>query len=176
MEAARRLKPSSRGDLEITESIQLLIDDGSYIRSEIVTGWWKDTGQLGDMLDANRLVLEEIETDISGTVENSKVEGRVILEQGAVLKDSVVRGPAVIGNGAVVENAFIGPYTSIGNDVIVRNSEVEHSILLAGSSVQNLGTRIEASLLGRGVKVARSEGLPKTMRLLVGDRSEIEII
>jgi len=176
MDAARRLEPSARGELEITEGIQLLIDDGSDVRSEIVTGWWKDTGQLDDMLDANRLVLEEIGTDIAGTIDGSKVEGRVILEEGAVLRNSVVRGPAVIASGATVENAYIGPYTSIGKDVVVRNSEIEHSILLSGSSVQNLETRIEASLLGRNVKVSRSVGLPKTMRMLIGDRSEIEII
>lgn len=176
MDAARRLVPSARGELEITEGIQLLIDDGSDVRSEIVTGWWKDTGQLDDMLDANRLVLEEIQTDIAGTIDESKVEGRVILEEGAVLRNSVVRGPAVIAAGATVENAYIGPYTSIGKNVVVRNSEIEHSILLSGSSVQNLETRIEASLLGRDVKVSRSEGLPKTMRMLIGDRSEIEII
>lgn len=176
MEAARKLEPSWRGELEITEAIQGLIDGGSRVRSEVVTGWWKDTGQLADMLEANRLVLEEIKTDISGTVEDSRVEGRVIVEAGAVLRNSVVRGPAVIGRGALVEDAYIGPYTSIGDEVTVRNSEIEHSILLSGSSVENLGTRIEASLLGRDVKVTRSEGLPKTMRLLVGDRSEIEIV
>jgi glucose-1-phosphate thymidylyltransferase len=176
MDAARRLKPSARGELEITEGIQLLIDDGSDVRSEIVTGWWKDTGQLDDMLDANRLVLEEIVTDVAGSIEGSRVEGRVILEEGATLRNSVVRGPAVVAAGAVVENAYIGPYTSVGANVVVRNSEIEHSILLAGSSVENLETRIEASLLGRDVKVSRSVGLPKTMRMLIGDRSEIEII
>lgn len=176
MEAARKLEPSWRGELEITEAIQGLIDEGAKVRSEIVTGWWKDTGQLADMLDANRLVLEEIVTDIAGTMEDSRVEGRVIVEEGAVLRNSVVRGPAVIGSGAVVENAYVGPYTSIGDGVTVRNSEVEHSILLAGSSIENLGTRIEASLLGRDVRVARSAGLPMTMKLLVGDRSEIEIV
>lgn len=176
MDAARRLEPSWRGELEITEAIQGLIDEGRDVKSEIVTGWWKDTGQLEDMLEANRLVLEEIVTDLAGEVVDSRVEGRVILEPGAVLRNSVVRGPAVIGRDAVVENAYIGPYTSLGDGVTLRNSEIEHSILLSNSSVENLGTRIEASLLGRDVRVGRSEGLPKTMRLLVGDRSEIEIV
>lgn len=175
-DAARRLEPSERGELEITEAIQTLIDDGREVRSEIVTGWWKDTGQLADMLEANRLVLDDIGTRLEGEVEESRVEGRVIVERGAVLRNSVVRGPAVIGRGAVVEDAYIGPYTSIGDGVRVVNSEVEHSILLPGSSVENLGARIEASLLGREVKVTRSDSLPKTMRLLVGDRSEIEIV
>ena len=176
MDAARELSPSARGELEITEAIQSLIEDGREVQSEIVRGWWKDTGQLSDMLEANRLVLEEIETDIQGEVGDSKVEGRVIVEEGAVLRGSVVRGPAVIAAGAVIEDAYIGPYTSIGKNVSVRRSEVEHSILLSGATVEDLGTRMEASLLGRDVKVTRSDGLPRTLRLLVGDRSEIEIV
>lgn len=176
LDAARKLEPSDRGELEITEAIQVLIDEGCEVRSEVVNGWWKDTGQLVDMLEANRLVLDDIGTSLQGRIEDSRVEGRVIVEEGALLRNSVVRGPAVIGRDAVVEDAYIGPYTSIGNGVRVVNSEIEHSILLAGASVENLGARIEASLLGREVKVTRSDSLPKTMRLLVGDRSEIEII
>ncbi|HVY96307.1 MAG TPA: glucose-1-phosphate thymidylyltransferase [Solirubrobacterales bacterium] len=175
--ASEALEPSWRGELEITEAIQGLIDDGRHVQSEVVRGWWKDTGQLADMLEANRLVLEEIETDLRGEVdEGSRVEGRVILEEGATLTRSVVRGPAVIGSGACVEDAYIGPYTSIGAGVHVRRSEVEHSIILADSVVEDLGTRMEASLLGREVKLTRSDGMPKTLRLLVGDRSEIEIV
>ncbi len=176
LDAARRLEPSARGELEITEAIQVLIDDGREVRSEVVNGWWKDTGQLADMLEANRLVLDDIGTRLDGTIEDCRVEGRVIVEEGATLRDSVVRGPAVIGKGAVVEGAYIGPYTSIGDGVKVLNSEIEHSILLTGSSVENLGARIEASLLGRDVKLTRSDSLPRTMRLLVGDRAEIEIV
>jgi glucose-1-phosphate thymidylyltransferase len=176
-DAARALEPSWRGELEITEAIQGLIDDGHRVQSEVVRGWWKDTGQLADMLEANRLVLEEIETEIRGEVdEGSRVEGRVVLALGATLTRSVVRGPAVIGAGACVEDAYIGPYTSIGEGVHVRRSEVEHSIILAGSVVEDLGTRMEASLLGREVKLTRSSGMPKTLRLLVGDKCEIEIV
>jgi glucose-1-phosphate thymidylyltransferase len=176
-DAARALEPSWRGELEITEAIQGLIDDGHRVQSEIVTGWWKDTGQLADMLEANRLVLEEIETELDGEIDAaSRVEGRVVLSEGARVSGSVVRGPAVIGPGACVEDSFIGPYTSIGADVHVRRSEVEHSILLAGSVVEDLGTRMEASLLGRNVRLTRSDGMPKTFRLLVGDNSEIELI
>ncbi len=175
VEAAKMLEPSARGELEITEAIQVLIDRGADANSEIVDGWWKDTGQLADMLEANRLVLEEIQTDLAGTIEDSRVEGRVILEEGATLRNAVVRGPAVIGSGALVENAYVGPYSSIGCDVVVRNSEIEHSILLAGASVEDLGTRMEASLLGRDVRVSRTDGLPRTFRMLLGDRTEIEI-
>ena len=176
-EAARGLEPSWRGEYEITEAIQALIDDGHKVQSEVVRGWWKDTGQLADMLEANRLVLEELETRLEGDVdEESRVEGRVVLEAGASLIRSVVRGPAVIGAGACIEDAYIGPYTSIGEEVQVRRSEVEHSIVLSGSLVEDLGTRMEASLLGRNVKLTRRDGMPKTLRLLVGDRSEIEIV
>jgi glucose-1-phosphate thymidylyltransferase len=174
--ASEALEPSWRGELEITEAIDALIDEGKTVQSEIVRGWWKDTGQLADMLEANRLVLEELETRVEGEVDNSKVEGRVVIEAGAVVAGSVIRGPAVIGAGARIEDAYIGPYTSIGDGVRVCRSEVEHSIILADSTVEDLGTRMEASLLGRNVKLTRSDGLPKTLRLLVGDRSEIEIV
>ncbi|MFL5832734.1 MAG: glucose-1-phosphate thymidylyltransferase [Solirubrobacterales bacterium] len=176
-DAARSLEPSWRGELEITEAIQKLIDDGRSVRSEVVRGWWKDTGQLADMLEANRLVLEELVTSVEGDVdEASKVEGRVVIGPGAKLERAVVRGPAVIGAGAHIEDAFIGPYTSIGDDVHVRRSEVENSIVLAGSVVEDLGTRMEASLLGKEVKLTRSQGMPQTLQLLVGDRSEIKLV
>jgi glucose-1-phosphate thymidylyltransferase len=176
-DAARSLEPSWRGELEITEAIDKLIDEGRAVRSEVVRGWWKDTGQLADMLEANRLVLEEMVSSIEGEVdEASKVEGRVVIGPGAKVEGSVIRGPAVIGPGACVEDAYIGPYTSIGDDVHVRRSEVENSIVLSGSVVEDLGTRMEASLLGKEVKLTRSEGMPKTLRLLVGDKSEIKLV
>ncbi len=176
-DAARALEPSWRGEYEITEAIQALIDDGHRVQSEVVRGWWKDTGQLADMLEANRLVLEELVTAIAGEVDDdSKIEGRVVLGPGAKLKRSVVRGPAAIGAGACVEDAYIGPYTSIGDDVHIRRSEVENSIVLSGSVVEDLNTRLEASLLGKDVKLTRSDGMPKTLRLLVGDKSEIKLV
>jgi glucose-1-phosphate thymidylyltransferase len=176
-DAARALEPSWRGELEITEAIQSLIEDGHRVQSEVVSGWWKDTGQLADMLAANRLVLEEIVPRLDGRIdEGSRVEGRVVVEAGATVSNSVIRGPAVIGAGARIEDAYVGPYTSIGEDVKICRSEVEHSIVLAGSIVQDLGTRMEASLLGREVKLTRSDGMPKTLRMLVGDKSEIKII
>jgi glucose-1-phosphate thymidylyltransferase len=174
-DAARALEPSWRGELEITEAIQGLIDGGRQVRSEVVKGWWKDTGQLADMLEANRLVLEEVETRLDGSSEGSRIEGRVVIEKGAVVVGSVIRGPAVIGADTRIEDAYIGPYTSIGDGVRVCRAEVEHSIILAGSVVEDLGTRMEASLLGRNVKLTRSDGVPKTLRLMVGDNSEIEM-
>ncbi len=176
-DAARALEPSWRGELEITEAIQSLIEDGHKVQSEVVSGWWKDTGQLADMLEANRLVLEEVEARLDGEIDaDSRVEGRVVIEAGAKVSGSVVRGPAVIGAGARIEGAYVGPYTSIGEDVRICRSEIEHSIVLAGSVVEDLGTRMEASLLGREVKLTRSEGMPKTLRMLVGDKCEIKIV
>jgi glucose-1-phosphate thymidylyltransferase len=175
-DAARSIEPSGRGELEITDAIQSLIDAGKKVESHTVAGWWKDTGQLADMLEANRLVLEDLEVRIDGKLDaESRVEGRVVVEAGATLERSVVRGPAVIGAGARIVDSYVGPYTSIDCDVEVIGTEVEHSILLAGAKVHNLPARIEASLLGKGVKLARAQGMPKTLRAIVGDKSEITI-
>jgi glucose-1-phosphate thymidylyltransferase len=173
-DAARSIEPSGRGELEITDAIQQLIDDGRKVESHTVAGWWKDTGQLADMLEANRLVLEDLVQRIDGDLDDeSRVEGRVVIEPGARLQRSLVRGPAVIASGARIVDSYVGPYTSIDCDVEVIGTEVEHSILLAGASVHNLPARIEASLLGKGVKLVRGEGMPKTLRMIVGDKSEI---
>ncbi len=174
-EAAKRIQPSWRDELEITDAIQTLIDDGLRVESHTVSGWWKDTGQLADMLEANRLVLEEIERRIEGELTDSKVEGKVAVAPGARLERATVRGPAIIGEGAVIRDAYVGPYTSIDRAVTVERCEVEHSILLEGASIVNLEARMEASLLGRNVKLARGDGMPKTLRMIVGDNSEIEI-
>jgi glucose-1-phosphate thymidylyltransferase len=173
--AARAIEPSPRGELEITDTIQHLIDTGHTVEHHRVQGWWKDTGQLADMLEANRLVLEDIEPRIDGELIDSKVEGRVVVEAGARLENSTVRGPAVIGAGSVVVDSYIGPYTAIAPDCEVVHSEIEHSILLAGASVRDLPSRMEASLLGRGVKISRADGLPKTLRMIVGDASEMTL-
>jgi glucose-1-phosphate thymidylyltransferase len=172
-DAARSIEPSGRGELEITDAIQHLIDNGSRVESRTVTGWWKDTGQLADMLEANRLVLEDIEHDVQGEVVESKIEGRVTIAAGATIERSVVRGPAIIGSGAAIVDAYVGPYTSIGENVRVERSEVEHSILLAGSAVSDLDSRMEASLLGRNVKLSRGQTVPRTLSMIVGDNSEI---
>jgi len=174
-DAARAIEPSGRGELEITDAIQHLIDSGSRVASRTVSGWWKDTGQLADMLEANRLVLEDLERRIDGETIDSKVEGRVAIAAGATVERSLIRGPAVIGAGARIIDSYIGPYTSIDEDVTIERSEVEHSILLAGVTVCDLEARMEASLLGRNVKLTRGGGLPRTLRMIVGDRSEITL-
>src|SRR5262245_40781568 len=174
--AAHSIKPSGRGELEITDAIDTLIDTGGRVEPHIVKGWWQDTGMLDDMLQANRLVIEDIEQRIDGELdEESRVEGRVVIEKGAKLERTVVRGPAVIGSGTTITDAYIGPYTAIDRDVVIKGSEIEHSIVLAGSSICDLDARTEASLLGKNVSLSRSEGMPKTLRFLVGDNADISI-
>ena len=174
-EAARSIEPSWRDELEITDAIQALIDSGKRVEPHVVKGWWKDTGRLEDMLEANRLVLEDIEPRNEGDLVESQVEGRVVVEKGARLERSRVRGPAIIGAGSSIVDSYVGPFTAIDSSVEVRGSEIEHSIVLAGSSIIDLDARLEGSLLGRDVRLARSSGMPKTLRLLVGDHADISI-
>jgi glucose-1-phosphate thymidylyltransferase len=174
--AARAIEPSPRGELEITDAIQYLVDDGMRVEPHVVKGWWKDTGRLEDMLAANRLVLETIENRVEGELIDSQIDGRVVIEPGARLERSAVRGPAIIGTGAKLTDCYIGPYTAIGEDCVIANAEIEHSILLAGSTVRNLDGRMESSLLGRNVKIARGDRQPRAYRFLVGDNSEIGIL
>ena len=173
--AARAIEPSGRGELEITDAIQHLVDTGLRVEPHIVKGWWKDTGRLEDMLAANRLVLDTIDTHIEGELIDSQVDGRVIVEPGARLERSTVRGPAIIGAGARLLDCYVGPYTAVGENCEIRSSEVEHSILLAGSTVQNLAGRMESSLLGRNVTIRHEQRQPRTYRFLVGDNSEVGI-
>ena len=174
--AARAIEPSPRGELEITDAIQYLVDDGMRVEPHIVKGWWKDTGRLEDMLAANRLVLETVEGRVEGELIDSQVDGRVVIEPEARLERTTVRGPAIIGAHAHLTDCYIGPYTAVGHGCVIENAEVEHSILLAGSSVRNLAGRMESSLLGRNVKIARDHSQPRAYRFLVGDNSEIGIL
>jgi glucose-1-phosphate thymidylyltransferase len=175
-DAARAIQPSPRGELEITDAIQYLVDSGKRVEPHVVQGWWKDTGRLADMLEANRLILDTIGRSVDGELIDSQIDGRVVVETGATLTRATVRGPAIIGAGAVLTDCYIGPYSSVGEGCRVENAEIEHSILLAGSSVTGLDGRMESSLLGRDVKIARSNGQPKAYRFMVGDTSEIEIL
>ena len=175
-DAARAIEPSARGELEITDAIQYLVDAGKRVEPHIVRGWWKDTGRLDDMLEANRLVLDRIEPQIDGELIASQCDGRVILEAGAVLERTTVRGPAVIGTGTRITDAYIGPYTAIGANCLISAAEVEHSILLEGSTVSNLEGRMESSLLGRDVRILRDDRQPRAYRFMVGDNSEIGIL
>jgi len=174
--ATAAITPSARGELEITDAIQHLIDAGQRVEPHMVQGWWKDTGRLEDMLEANRLILDNLPTRLDGELVSSHVEGRVVLERGAVLERTTVRGPAIIGRGAKLTDCYVGPYTAIGEDCSLRGSEVEHSILLAGSSVCDLDGRVESSLLGRNATVRRGSRHPRAYRFLIGDNSDIAIL
>jgi glucose-1-phosphate thymidylyltransferase len=175
-DAARAIVPSPRGELEITDAIQHLLDSGLRVEPHIVRGWWKDTGRLEDMLEANRLVLDNLVARIDGELIDSQVDGRVVIEAGARLERTRVRGPAVIGAGAVLTDCYVGPYTAIGEGCTITAAEVEHSILLAGCEVCDLDGRMESSLLGRNVTVRRGERQPRAYRFMVGDNSDISIL
>ena len=175
-ESVSRIKPSFRNELEITDAIQDLIDRGLTVRPHLVDGWWKDTGKLEDMLEANRLILETFSRRVEGTVDaESRIEGKVVIEAGAIIERSVVRGPAIIGRDAKIVHAYIGPFTSIMGNVEIRETEIEHSIVLEGSSLQNLSNRVIDSLIGRNVKIYREPVKPSAYRFMLGDNSEVGI-
>ena len=175
-QAAKAIKPSGRGELEITDAIQWLIDTGHTVRPHVISGWWKDTGKLEDMLEANRIILDTLVPRNEGTVTDSELLGKVVVEAGARIVRSTVRGPAIVGKGAVIENAYVGPFTSIGDGVIVRESEVEHSILLEGSRIVDVGGRIESSLIGRNAAIYRTQTKPRSFTFMLGDRSEVGLV
>ncbi|MFN8221481.1 MAG: glucose-1-phosphate thymidylyltransferase [Fimbriimonadales bacterium] len=170
-----KLQPSARGEYEITDAIQSLIDHGLTVRSHIVEGWWKDTGTVEAMLDANRLILDDIEGKVaeSATVDHAKIEGKVVVGEGARIVNSTVRGPAIIGAGCVIEDSFVGPFTAIDANTVLRHAEIEHSIVLGDCTIENVETRIEGSLIGRGAHVTRSGRRPKTVQLVLGDSSAV---
>jgi glucose-1-phosphate thymidylyltransferase len=174
--AARAIAPSSRDELEITDAIQHMVDSGLRVEPHIVRGWWKDTGRLADMLEANRLILDNLIERIDGELISSRADGRVVVEAGARLERTTVRGPAIIGAGTRLSDCYIGPYTAIGEDCTISGAEVEHSIVLAGCSICDLDGRMESSLLGRNVTVRRGDRQPRAYRFMVGDNSDISIL
>lgn len=176
-EAIANIKPSWRGELEITDAIQYLVEHGYRVYPYIHRGWWIDTGKKADMLDANRLVLEEIEHRIEGFVDrDSQLIGKVTIEAGAEVINSVIRGPAIIGENARIVNSYIGPFTAIYHHTLIEDSEIEHSIVLEHSSIVAIPHRIEDSLIGRNVKVHRSPIKPKAYRLTLGDHSDVGLL
>jgi glucose-1-phosphate thymidylyltransferase len=173
-EAVQAIKPSARGELEITDTIQYLINSGLDVCAHILDGWWIDTGKMADILEANRLVLDVLESANQGQVDGtSRIEGRVVLQKGAVVVNSTIRGPAIIGERTRIENAFVGPYTSIYHDCRVQNCEIEHSVVLENSRILSAPARIADSLIGRNVEIARASGQTKTLKLMVGDHSQV---
>ena len=175
MDACHAIEPSDRGELEITDAIQWMIDKGQKVAERTITGWWKDTGKLYDMLEANRIVLDTYEQRVDGTLDDdSEIQGRVVIEEGAELVNSMVRGPAIIGRRTKLVNTFVGPYTAIYHDCEIRDSEIEHSIVLEHTTVADVG-RMEDSLIGKEVEVTRSTRKPAAMRLMLGDHSKVAL-
>jgi glucose-1-phosphate thymidylyltransferase len=174
-DAVRAIAPSPRGELEITDAIQWLVDQGHRVRQEELTGWWIDTGKLTPLLEANRLLLEKIETRIDGKVDGTSVlDGRVVVEAGATVTNSTLRGPLVVGADTVVVDSFIGPFSAVGNGCEVRNSEVEHSVIMDASKILDI-QRLEDSLIGKDVVVSRTQVRPRALRLMVGDHCQIDV-
>jgi glucose-1-phosphate thymidylyltransferase len=174
-EAVAAIEPSARGELEITDAIQWLIDNGHPVMHEVLEGWWIDTGKKDPLLHCNRLVLDMIVPRIDGYLDaDSRVEGRVVIEAGARLEASVVRGPAIIGAGTHLVDTYVGPYTAIGADCELNDAEIEHSVVLERSRIIGVH-HIHDSLLGREVEVVRSGERPKATRLLLGDHSRADL-
>lgn len=174
-DAVAAIDPSPRGELEITDAIQWLIDEGHEVAHDVLVGWWLDTGKKDPLLECNRLVLDSIEPHLAGEIDaDSEVVGRVRIDAGAQIINSTVRGPAVIGANTVVTNSYIGPYSSVASDCVVMNAELDHSVILAHSSIQNVA-RITDSLVGSHVDVDRSAHVPAGIRLMLGDHSRVEL-
>jgi glucose-1-phosphate thymidylyltransferase len=175
-EATHAIKPSDRGELEITDAIQWLVNNGYHVRSHMITGWWKDTGRLEDLLEANRQVLDGLTPSIEGTVDAaSRIEGKVVVQRGAVIERSTIRGPAIIGERTRIIDSYIGPFTSVYFDCLVNSAEIENSVVLEQSSISDL-RRIESSLIGKNVEVGHAEERPRAYRLMLGDHSRVGVI
>ncbi len=175
-EAVRAMRPSARGELEISDAHQYMIDRGFRVGYTEITGWWKDTGKPSDLLEANRLVLDNIVPVQSGAVDaQSTVAGKVVIERGAQIINSVIRGPAIIGEECVIEDAYIGPFSSLGNRTVVRRSEIEYSIILRDCRIANVGIRLEGCILGNDVEVVEAAGKPRVHRFMIGDQSRVEV-
>jgi glucose-1-phosphate thymidylyltransferase len=174
-DAVAAIKPSPRGELEITDAIQWLVDQGLRVRTEVLEGWWIDTGKLTPLLEANRLILEILERRVDGDVDGeSEIDGRVVVEAGASVTRSRIRGPVVIGAGTTVTDSFIGPFSAVGRRCVIDTSEIEHSVILDDCRVVAAG-RLEDSLLGHHVEVTRTLRRPSATRLMVGDHGSIDL-
>lgn len=177
-EAIDAIEPSARGELEITDAIQRIISDGTRsVTAQVIDGWWKDTGRLDDILEANRIMLDALTPRIDGEVgEDVRIDGRVVVEAGAQLRNCVVRGPAIIGHNTVITDAYVGPFTSIHAGCRVHSAEIEHSIVLESTTIEHVSTKIESSLIGRECVVCTSPLRPKAIKLMMGDHSRVELL
>ncbi len=176
-EAVENLKPSPRGELEITDALQYLIEHGYRVEARHLTGYWTDTGKMDDMLEANRWVLEMLESRIEGDVdEGSVLHGRVAIGEGAVVSNSTIRGPVIIGRNTRIENCYVGPFTAIADDCVIQNSEIEHSIIMDACTIDAGGQRIEASLIGRNVQIGPVTHKPRAYKFVLGDHSKAGLL
>jgi glucose-1-phosphate thymidylyltransferase len=172
--AIEQIKPSWRGELEITDAIQEMINQGYKVKAEKLDTWWLDTGKKDDILYANAKILDEyLKQEIKGEIIESKVEGRVTIQKDAKIINSTIRGPAIIGEYCHIENSFIGPYTSIGNNTQITESSIEYSVILENAQIKGV-ERLEESLIGRNTKIVKNQK-HKTLKLHIGDYSEVEI-
>lgn len=174
--AIEHIKPSWRNELEITDAIQWLLDNSLKVESCMVSGWWKDTGKPNDIIEANLLVLEDIEALNRGTHIDSTINGRVRIEEGAIIDHTVVRGPAIIGKNTKIVHSYIGPFSSIGDNALIENSEIECSVIMEGAKIKNVEKRIDRSIVGRNVVINVTAQSPRTHRFILGDQSYVEII
>ena len=176
-DAVKAIRPSARQELEITDAIQWLVDHGRSVHPHLVSGWWKDTGKIEDMLEANRIILDTFTArGCDGLGPDCRVEGKVVVEPGARLERATVRGPAVIGAGAIVRDAFVGPYTAVGPDCLIDRCEIENSIVLEASRLELIPVLIADSLIGKNVRIHPGLERPRVHRFLVGDNSEIGLV
>ncbi len=176
-EATDAIRPSWRGELEITDAIQWLVEHGYMVYPYIHQGWWIDTGRPDDMLEANSKVLEEMVPEVRGFVDDeSEVDSRVTVQAGAEVIGSIIRGPAIIGENARIVNSYIGPFTSIYHDVMIENCEVDRSIVLENSTLRDIDVRVQDSLIGRDVVIQKSEYRPRTLKLNLGDHSKVGLL
>jgi glucose-1-phosphate thymidylyltransferase len=174
-EAINNIKPSWRNQLEITDALQWLVENGHTVEYRMVEGWWKDTGRPEDILDANHLVLDELKPENKGKIENSAIKGRVSIGEGSVVKDnSAIEGPAIIGEKCTISNVCINPYTSIGNSCQITGTEIGNSIVMEGAKITNAGKIVE-SLIGKNVIIEKSDILPRGGRFILGDSSKVKI-
>ena len=176
-EGIKNIKPSWRGELEITDAIGYLIKKGYDVKGHIIFGWWKDTGKPEDLIEANRKILQDLRVSrVEGEVDDSsKIQGEVIIEKGAKVVSSVVRGPVIVGSGSFIKNSYIGPYTSIGEDVIVENCEIENSIIMDKCSLSDVKYRLDSSILGKNVSIRGVKSKPSSMSLILGDLSSANL-
>jgi glucose-1-phosphate thymidylyltransferase len=175
-DAVHAIRPSPRGELEITDAIQWLITEGKDVRSHVIKGWWKDTGKLEDMLEANRVALSGFDRDVQGElVGRTRIIGDVVVEAGARIENSELRGPLIIGEGTIVRDSYVGPFTAISSGCEIVGTEIEFSIVLENCRIEARGRRIEGSLIGKNVRITRGPVTPRAYRFMVGDNSEIQV-